>query len=559
MKQSAAEILAAELGVSNDVRKVQPRTHSKTRQSGSRTGGGAFTVANRVPTRDVLDRLGVSYGEKFAVCPGCGEDDALICADGGLKCLHQRCAHAGPTAHPGFRTNVDMVAEREQCTPAEAAAMICEWFGLDFAKKSANAQTQSDDYEHSDADDPRAPPRPESETAAKPADAKSKKAITVSEVLNEWATHGPLVHEPTGIAELDELTGGGPVYGTRWYLAGAPDAGKTALLVQLAHVYLARGVAVGLLAVDEEAGDIVTRFAQRFGYSRTHCEVRDPGVLRVIDQGLGTLPLRLYDGTWTIEDAAADLAAFAKDRAAQDPENHRYGPRAMLGIDSLQTVRSTADALAQATGREQSEVSAVTSRVQAIRGAASKHRLIALATSELGRGAYRSSDPTQQTATLAAGKWSGAIEYSARVLLGLRSVVNEPELVELEIAKNKHGPRDRKVYLRIDRASQMLSPVAYDAPPAPTTADRDVTARSRVTADALVVARVMLAKPGLTVRDFRIAVKASCGIGHDRVDTAIEFLGEAVIKGKGPNRSTPLTLDLERLEPSIRAAFSDRA
>ncbi len=61
----------------------------------------------------------------------------------------------------------------------------------------------------------------------------------------------------------DELTAGGPVYGTRWYVVGAPDAGKTALLIRIAHDYFWRGVAVGLLAVDEDPTDIVTRFAQR--------------------------------------------------------------------------------------------------------------------------------------------------------------------------------------------------------------------------------------------------------------------------------------------------------
>jgi replicative DNA helicase len=377
-------------------------------------------------------------------------------------------------------------------------------------------------------------------------------ALTSAAVLTEWAHSGPLIHEPTGIPVLDELTGGGPVYGTRWFLAGSPDAGKTALLVQLAHVYLLRGVTVGLLAVDEEAGDIVTRLAQRLGYSRSHCEVRDPTVLKAIDCELGALPLRFYDGTWTIEEAATDLARFATQRSEQDPSSHPYGPRAMLGIDSVQTVRCAADALATATGREQSEVTAVTSRVQAIRAVASKHRLIAMATSELGRSAYRSSDPSQQTATLAAGKWSGAIEYSARVLLGIRSVANETDLIELELAKNKHGPRDEKLHLRIDRPSQTLWPVVYQAPPEASAADRDATARDRVTTDAVVVARVLLAKPGASVRGLRSAVRAASGIGSERVDAALEALGAAVVYGRGPRGAKPMSLDLGLLDERVR-------
>src|SRR5678815_1197380 len=67
-------------------------------------------------------------------------------------------------------------------------------------------------------------------------------------IVDSWLAHGPLVHEPTGISALDKLTGGGPVYGSRWYLLGAPDAGKTALLLQIAHVFALRGICVGILA-----------------------------------------------------------------------------------------------------------------------------------------------------------------------------------------------------------------------------------------------------------------------------------------------------------------------
>ena len=58
----------------------------------------------------------------------------------------------------------------------------------------------------------------------------------ITDVLAHWRKNGPLVHEPTGIEALDEVTDGGPVYGSRWGVAGAPDAGKTALAMQVADV-----------------------------------------------------------------------------------------------------------------------------------------------------------------------------------------------------------------------------------------------------------------------------------------------------------------------------------
>lgn len=377
------------------------------------------------------------------------------------------------------------------------------------------------------------------ENDSSPVRSARREATTVAEVIDSWLSTGPLVHEPTGIARLDELTGGGPVYGSRWYLAGAPDAGKTALLLQIAHTLAQRGVCVGLLAVDEDPSDVVTRLAQRVGYSRHHCEARDSQVLENMQTELGGLSLRFYDAAWTIEAAAADVVA------------HAAGRRVMLGIDSVQTVSCDAEAPASG-GRELSEVAAVTARVRAIRDVATRHGLIAMATSEFGRSAYSSSDRTQQSSTMASGKWSGAIEYSARVLLGLRSVSGEADLVELDVAKNKHGPRDETVYLKIDRRAQTLTATAYEPPPKSSAKSRDSATLERVAEDGLAVARALRAQPGLGAVELRSVVKATCGFGHARTDAALAFLGNAVMRGKEGRGKTPMTLDTARLPDALR-------
>jgi hypothetical protein len=286
---------------------------------------------------------------------------------------------------------------------------------------------------------------------------------SISSVLATWKREGPLVHEPTGIGALDRATDGGPVYGTRWYLSGAPDAGKTALLVHIAHAYADRGIAVGLLAVDEEPGDIVTRFAQRTGFTRRQCERRDEDDLERIDAALARLPLRLYSSEWTIEAAARDLAAYAVEQ----------GTGAMLGIDSVQTVRCDAE-----TGAELSPQASVDARAFAIRKLAHEHRLIAIATSEMARAAYRSKQTRDNIDPMAASKWSGAIEYQARVLVSLRSVKDHPDLIELELPKNKHrvGPAE-SIYLEIDRASQRLDASDY-VPPVSESAEGKAAAKA---------------------------------------------------------------------------------
>lgn len=103
------------------------------RGSASRRGSRAdsvFTLANEIDTRALLARYNIEHDEKHAHCPGCGEPGALLCDGGGLKCLHNRCAHVGPPNHPGFRSNVDLVAEREQVPPPRAAEILCEWFNV---------------------------------------------------------------------------------------------------------------------------------------------------------------------------------------------------------------------------------------------------------------------------------------------------------------------------------------------------------------------------------------------------------------------------------------------
>lgn len=340
--------------------------------------------------------------------------------------------------------------------------------------------------------------------------------VNPSSIIAAWETEGPLVHELTDLATLDRLTDGGPVYGSRWYIVGAPDAGKTALLVQLADVFARRGIAVGLLMADEEPGDATMRLVQRAGFSREECERRDPIVLCEMRGALEGLPIRLYGPEHTIESAAEDLAAFAKAR----------GSRAMLGVDSIQTVTSSGGRILGAvSGREPSPREIVGANVRALRDVATRHKMFAVATSEMNRGAYKGDDAGEATNDMAAAKESGAIEYSARVMLSLRSVKDEPDLLELRVAKNKHGPSWRKkehsINLRLDRMHMQLTETA-----APEKADDESRSSKRTAAlekDAHAALRILLAHPGVGARDLRAHGEAA-GLGRERLERAVAHL-----------------------------------
>jgi KaiC/GvpD/RAD55 family RecA-like ATPase len=368
--------------------------------------------------------------------------------------------------------------------------------------------------------------------------------MCVSSVLAQWCDEGPLVHEPTGFPTLDELTGGGPVYGSRWILSGAPDAGKTAFLIQLLDAWLARGVVCGLLAVDEDPSDIVTRLMQRRGFSRSECEQRERMVeMRAVAAELAML--RIYDSTWTIDRAADDLAAFAKGR------------RAALFVDSLQTATCEAEVSATST-RE-----TVTARVVALRTAATSHHLIAIATSEMNRNAYRTLDAGENVDDMASAKESGAIEYSARVLLALRSVQGEPDLLDLRIAKNKHGPRGEIVRLKLNRRLQELTetdrpePVDQAAQKAEAKTARAVSQGLR---DAAVLAACLAECGGFAAAELTPLMKSKLGeCGKDRARAARHTLGAAVVSQtlSGSAQRQALYLDGSKLPPAVVAVMTE--
>lgn len=266
---------------------------------------------------------------------------------------------------------------------------------------------------------------------------------SISDVLTKWRTDGPLLHVPTGIGGLDQMTGGGLVVGTATIAMGPPDSAKTLLVAHLVGELARTGVTVGVLAVDEDEDGLVTRLAQRAGFERRACETRDHSMLDRIGEAIGDLPVLVFDESNTIDTAAAELATVAKKR----------GTRAALFVDSLQTCRCAAETLGG------SRYDATTTRMATLRACAARHRLIVVCTSEQNRASYRGAERDRTLSEMSAGKDSGAIEYLAKVLLSLRSIDNDA--VELRLVKNKFGRRhlanEPGIRLAIDRVAQLLT------------------------------------------------------------------------------------------------------
>lgn len=370
--------------------------------------------------------------------------------------------------------------------------------------------------------------------AAPPAPTRTTRprALTPGDVIDGWRRRGPVVHEPTGLDWLDERTGGGLPYGTRVFVVGAPDAGKSAIVVEIADNLASRGVPVGLLAIDEEPGDVLTRFAQRRGVARDQVERLDG--LDALADALAELPLRLFGAGWSIEAAAADLAATRG--------------RGLLVVDSVQTAESERERPNDSL-RER-----VNARVAALRAAGDEHGHITLATSEMSRAHYANRRQADDMDPLGASKESGSIEYSARLLLALRS---EPGgVVRVETAKNKLGDTGDPVFLRLDRERQRFTPAVGYVPP-----DGDARstqrARDRAAADAAHVAATIGAEPGIGARELRAAVRTRASMSSSRVDVALRRLGAAVVVREGPRAARWHFLDGSAVPDDVLARIAD--
>lgn len=363
----------------------------------------------------------------------------------------------------------------------------------------------------------------------------------VARVFEQLAHDGPLVRLPTGIASLDEMTGGGFVLGSRVYCTGAPNAGKTALAVQILDRYVRMGVPGAILAVDEEPCDVLTRLAQRAGVSRREMEERSPATLARARGHMEGLPLLMFDGETSIEAAAVALHRLAVDRS---PGVDR--PPCVLVIDSVQVAK------AHGEDGDGSLYTLVTKRVAAIRRAASRYRMLVIVTSEMNRGAYKSKKVDEQTTDMASAKESGAIEFSARVLLALRSVPGSSDVVELRVAKNKHGRDHREdedgIMLRVDRERQQLVEDTEFA--ANLDELREEQATMSVIHDAAIVAAKLAAVP---MGRNEIAKAVSGEMTERRFNAAREFLNRtgALKETPGPNRRKIMSVEMAELPISI--------
>lgn len=281
--------------------------------------------------------------------------------------------------------------------------------------------------------------------------AKRQKAIGVVEARKVPAaaervllrtSQPPLVHVPTGLPTLDAATRGGAIAQRLHVIAGEPDTGKTALLVQIALFVARMGWVVALHCIDEPRQWIEDRIGQAYGLSLEDLEANDGASIATLAKVLAKLPNLLLVGRedrFSAEDTADAAKALAQRLGA---------PGVFLGYDSLQKVRPRA---APAKGQRVDPRELIELTVEALLDIALSGPIV-WATSEVGRSAYRSRGAKDRTAEMAAAKGSGAIEYAVTVEIVL-STITKGEYsgdVRAGVPKNKRGT-DKGFAFRLER------------------------------------------------------------------------------------------------------------
>src|SRR5690606_30510890 len=233
----------------------------------------------------------------------------------------------------------------------------------------------------------------------------------------------------------DRSTRGGLRPQKTMILGGAPGAGKTSFMRQIADNVAKSGIPVGWFAADEESVGIDVRRVQAIGFSREEAEKPSEETLKRVESELLPLPFEIYDVAdgWTIETAILDFSAKYPNQAR------------LFCVDSLQTAKT-----ARSTGLEKkAKVDDVVATLKLIsRNAATECAVIA--TSEIPRSAYRSEAAADASDDLAAFKESGDIEYAAHVLVLLRSIAGSDDTIDAREPKNRLGQK-LNFLLKFDR------------------------------------------------------------------------------------------------------------
>lgn len=282
--------------------------------------------------------------------------------------------------------------------------------------------------------------------------------LTVAERLLGLVEKGQMPRMQTRIPSLDTACRGGFPLGRLAIFAAPPGAGKTTHVGQLGFDWALEGHHVAVLAADEGADAIATRWAQALEYSRDDLDAGNEFACRHSGSKIAARASRLF-----LFDAEQDGATI--DSASMFLTEQTDNAPSVLIVDSIQVARAEGTDAAR-DQRHRAEIV-----IAALKRARGRGQLV-LATSELSRSAYKSNRKDDGVNLLAAAKESGAIEYAADLLMVMQPVADEIGLVDCELVKCRFGRKasfrlrqdfDRATFSEVERTEPLPAESASEA------------------------------------------------------------------------------------------------
>lgn len=259
----------------------------------------------------------------------------------------------------------------------------------------------------------------------------------------EERAQGKIDAVPTGLTDLDRLTGGGLRPGELVVIGARPSMGKSALSGTIARNVSAAGRTVLVCSMEDSDDMLVARqvaAAGRVNLADIRAPHRAPDSMwHGVSEGVDVLmPLRLY-----IDDQPALTLADVRRKVAQV---RRQAQRLdLVVVDYLQLMQGDGDTRAQVLG----------SIAAGLKAAAKEFGVVMVLLSQLSREADKLDGPPR----LEHLKESGGIEEAADIVgLLWREARRKPKVdnkhrAQLELAKHKNGATDT-VRLWFDGATQ---------------------------------------------------------------------------------------------------------
>ena len=335
----------------------------------------------------------------------------------------------------------------------------------------------------------------------------------------------------TDFGQLDRACddGGIPI-GKLCVVVGGPGSRKTGFAVHLADTFSRQGAAVLMMCADEGRRNIVSRLAQRMGFSRGG--MRDSGDIgeatraeamrreRKLDRTLRLTELEDEDDAQTIEDAHLELVSVAKGK-----------PRVLI-VDSLQTCRSeSAESLERPDPRQE-----IDRKMRMLRGFRRTGTLV-IVISETNRAFYTQAERrVEKEDVIGAAKESGGVEFGADLVLGIVRDREDENALEIVVAKSRFGLEPR-FHVRWDRVHATLTEFTKDEQTNKAVAPKKNarTAEKGELRDAVYA--LILSQPGISQRDIRAAVSRGRSMVRDVIEELL-YAKRIVMTGHGERSSS---------------------